>query len=237
MVEMHTPSRRARLRAQTLGEIKQQALEQLALGGPQAVSLNAIARSIGTTGPALYRYFASRDELIADLVADGFNELADALEQAAVGGGDGVGRMRAVAAAYRDWALAHPHRYRLLFASAYGSGRMAPEQTVAPSHRSMSVLLDAIGRINENENGWAPKGEDDAQATALDRQLGDWAQRRREDRGHSAETLQMGVLAWTRLHGIISLEIEGVFAAMGVDAALLYASEVTELTGRPRTPH
>jgi hypothetical protein len=39
-------------------------------------------------------------------------------------------------------------------------------------------------------------------------------------------------VAWTRLHGVVSLEIEGSFAPMGVDPALLYASEVDQLVAQ-----
>ena len=222
MAEPTAPTRRARLREQTLGEIKQRALEQLAEGGPSAVSLSAIARAIGTTGPALYRYFASRDELITTLVGDGFGELADALELVAARSRDrsAAERLRAVAAAYRDWALAHPHRYRLLFGSTYGSGRDAPE-TVPASHRSMAVLLDALAAVRPQ----APVGG------ALEQQLEQWARSREGGLARDTATLYTGVLGWTRLHGLISLEIEGVFASMGLDPELLYAAEVDGLIG------
>src|SRR5918997_7081359 len=78
-----TPDRRARLRAWTREEIKAAALRQLEEHGVEGVSLNAIARELGMTGPALYRYVGSRDELLADLVVDAWEGLADAIEQAA----------------------------------------------------------------------------------------------------------------------------------------------------------
>ncbi|MBV9196372.1 MAG: helix-turn-helix transcriptional regulator, partial [Solirubrobacterales bacterium] len=56
------PSRRERLRAQTLAEIREHAYAQIAQGGPAALSLNGIAKAMGMSGPALYRYFSSRDE-------------------------------------------------------------------------------------------------------------------------------------------------------------------------------
>src|SRR6266545_3121018 len=109
-----TPGRRARLRAWTRGEIKTAALRQLAEHGADGLSLNAIAKELGMTGPALYRYVASRDELLADLVVDAWEELADALERAAEGNADAsaVERVRAIGLAYRAWGTAQPHRYR-----------------------------------------------------------------------------------------------------------------------------
>lgn len=49
-------------------------------GGAETVSLNAIARRMAMSAPALYRYFASRDELLADLAVDNHLALADALD-------------------------------------------------------------------------------------------------------------------------------------------------------------
>jgi AcrR family transcriptional regulator len=51
-------------------EIKQHAWEQIATAGVPALSLNAIDKQVGPSGPALYRYFAGRDELITAELAD-----------------------------------------------------------------------------------------------------------------------------------------------------------------------
>lgn len=218
-------TRRERLRAQTLSELKAHALAQVAEGGPGALSLNAIARSMGMSGPGLYRYFASRDDLLAALVADSYDDLATALEAATVGARRRApaARFRAVVAAYREWALAHPHRYRLLFSSTYGSGQVAPEDTIPAAHRSMLVVLDAVADLGP------PPDASAGRATALHRQLKSWAGNRSGGSELSAPVLQLGVLGWTRLHGVVSLEVEGVFASMDIDAALLYEAEVTHL--------
>ncbi len=99
------------------GEVKQAALRQLAESGPAGLSISAIGKQLGVSGPALYRYFASRDELLAELVIDAYNDLADALSAAAAqqAGRDPRARFEALARGYRSWALAQPHRYRLLF--------------------------------------------------------------------------------------------------------------------------
>ena len=39
--------------------MKKVALRQIADGGPQALSINAIGKELGVSGPALYRYFAT----------------------------------------------------------------------------------------------------------------------------------------------------------------------------------
>src|SRR4051794_20781471 len=109
---------RERFREQVRDDVKVAALVQLAEGGPAAVSVNGIAKGLGVSGPALYRYFAGRDELLAELVADTYRDLASALA-ASVDPALGlapVERTRALCAAWRDFARAEPHRYRLLFA-------------------------------------------------------------------------------------------------------------------------
>lgn len=217
-------TRRERLRAQTLGEIKHHALAQVAEGGPEALSLNAIARSMGMSGPALYRYFASREELLAALVADSYDDLADTLHAAAARARRRApaARLRALATAYRGWALAHPHRYRLVFSSTYGSGHLAPERTVPAAHRSMSLFLDAIAGLGPHDDLRRDRG-------TLDRQLQRWARSRRDGAEVPAAVLHLGVVAWTRLHGVVSLEIEGAFASMELDAERLYEAEVDHL--------
>ena len=66
---------RERLRVLTVGEIKRQGYGQIAEGGPGALSLNRIAKVMGMSGPAMYRYFASREELMATLVIESFEDL------------------------------------------------------------------------------------------------------------------------------------------------------------------
>src|SRR5947209_16615752 len=96
---------RDRFRAQVRDEVKQVALRQLAEGGPQALSVNAIAKDLGVSGPALYRYFANRDELLTELVVDAYHDLTLALATATRRSRRQrpVQRFRAFAAAYRSW--------------------------------------------------------------------------------------------------------------------------------------
>lgn len=205
------PTRRERLRRQTLDEIKAHALEQVAEGGARALSLNAIAKAMGMSGPGIYRYFDSRDALLAALVTDGYRELAAALEAAPP-------RLEEVGRAYRGWALAHPRRYELLF-GVRPEGLADTEEAIATVHGGMLVLLRVLGELV----GTAPSAPDDA----LDKQLVAWSHRR----GGAAPplVLRLGVLTWTRLHGIVSLELAGVFAAMEIDAGLLCEAELRDI--------
>src|ERR1035437_5419203 len=96
------PTMRERYRAQVRGEVKQAALRQLAESGPAGLSVSAIGKQLGVSGPALYRYFASRDELLTELGIDAYDDLADALSVAAAqqAGRDPHARFEALARGY-----------------------------------------------------------------------------------------------------------------------------------------
>jgi AcrR family transcriptional regulator len=110
------PSRRERVRAATIAEIKATALRLLRERGSD-LRFADIAREMGMTAPALYRYFSDRDELLSALMVDGFQEMQDALTAAldATDPADLPARVRAAAIAYRAFAKADPSRFSLLF--------------------------------------------------------------------------------------------------------------------------
>ena len=83
----HPPSRRDRLRAATTEEIIQTARRLLVASGPEAMSLRAIAREMGMTAPGLYRYFDSHEELLRNVCASIFTELAQDIRQAIAAAG------------------------------------------------------------------------------------------------------------------------------------------------------
>ena len=136
--------RRARRRAWTREEIKTAALRQIGERGVEGLSLNAIAKDLGMTGPALYRYVVSRDELLADLVVDAWEDLADALERAASRERLRSRRPGRDRLAYRAWGTAQPHRYRLAIQTRLGSGELAPDRVIPAAQRAMAAILDAI---------------------------------------------------------------------------------------------
>ena len=170
MLETLTSQRADTVRA----AVKRVALAQLEAGGPSAVALNAIARELGVSGPALYRYFKNRDALMTGLVKDAYDDLAEALSQAG-----------SLAHAYRAWALAQPHRYRLLFAAPFPGYDAHQPALVAAAQRSMDLLL----KVEPDE--------------------------------------QRAVTMWSRMHGHVSLEIEGNFASMGLDPEALYTATLS----------
>ncbi|MEU3661364.1 TetR/AcrR family transcriptional regulator [Streptomyces sp. NPDC032940] len=206
---------RERYRAEVRAEIKERAWEQIATAGASALSLNAIAKQIGMSGPALYRYYAGRDDLITELVTDAYRGLAEAWGEARRAGAGPAG----LAHALRGWALQHPQRYFLIYGTPV-PGYHAPEETVTITSEMMSILLDAFMALPGN----SPQGPFD---THLETHR-DWV------RGHPAgpPVLHEALAFWTRLHGVLSLELAGHFAAMGFDPALLFEAELDDLLAR-----
>ncbi|MGC7095000.1 TetR/AcrR family transcriptional regulator [Amycolatopsis lurida] len=203
---------RERYRAQVRAEVKEQAWEQIATAGVTALSLNAIAKKLGMSGPALYRYFASRDELITELIRDAYRSLADKLRAALDAGAD----VRGLAYQVREWALSDPHRYFLIYGTPV-PGYHAPDDTTAISNEIMTVLLDAHAALPVKRA-----------ATSFEKYLDkhrDWAG------GHPASTpaVRRAMAFWTRVHGVLSLELAGQFAGMGFDPALLFDDELDDL--------
>ncbi len=161
---MSTPSRRERARAATLTEIKQTALDLMREQGTTDVRFTDIARVMGLTPPALYRYYADRDELLTDMITDAYHDLAAALAVAveAQEPTDPQAHLLLVAQAYRRWALEDPQRFALIFGLPV-PGYAAPEDgpTVEAAQRAMANLAAVVHRA-----GWRgpapgyPPGDD-----------------------------------------------------------------------------
>jgi AcrR family transcriptional regulator len=210
---------RERYRTQVRHEVKQAALAQLAQAGPAAVSISAIGKQLGVSGPALYRYFASRDELLTELAIDAYRDLAGALAAAARRAGQGPGpRFATAARAYRSWALEQPHRYRLLFGPPLPGYDAHAQPLIDAAQAAMNVLLDILGEAGEQAA---------APPEPLASQLAAWA--RPYDHPAGPAVALRAILAWSRLHGFVSLEIAGNYTSMGLDPARLFEIELAAL--------
>src|SRR5688572_20036386 len=85
------------------------AREQLAQEGADSLNLRALARKLGITHPAVYRHFADKEALLEAVAEQGFEEFTAALGGALeLGFPDYQSKLRALVAAYIDFAVAHP---------------------------------------------------------------------------------------------------------------------------------
>jgi len=139
---MPAGSIRARVRAEMIAEIKTIARRHLETDGAN-LSLRAVARDMGMVSSALYRYFASRDDLLTALILDAYNALGEAAEAADAAVTDRSqlrARWLATARGIRGWALGTPAEYALLFGTPV-PGYAAPADTIAAAARTPVVLI------------------------------------------------------------------------------------------------
>lgn len=220
--------RRARLRAQTTAEIKAIARKHLAEGGPDALSLRAIAREMGMSGSAIYSYFETRDALITTLINDIYTSLLDQVEAArdAVPPDDIAGRILAWGQALRAWSLANPEGFRLIYGDPV-AGYKAPDNGPAPDAAKRACL----GLTELVATAWprakATQSRTDHQWSDFSPGLVSIAREAFPDLPPAALALALRV--WGRMHGLISLEIYGHLRSQTGDPAKLYHAEMLDL--------
>ncbi len=196
---------RARARIELTDEIKASGRRQLAEVGAADLSLRAVARDLGMVSSAVYRYVASRDDLLTLLLVDAYDALGAATEEAASDRRGGFeARWVRVAASVRRWALEHPHEYAL----AYGSpvpGYQAPPDTVPPAARPAVAALGVVA------DGVADGEVAVGAARPMSRTLHADLARLRDEVALDLpdEVVARALLAWTQLFGGISFELFG----------------------------
>jgi AcrR family transcriptional regulator len=86
---------------------------QLAAGAYESLSLRELARLAGVSPNAPYRHFASKDEILAEIAAQGFNELSARFDAERTSDpGERLARMSDI---YTAFALEHAALYRVMF--------------------------------------------------------------------------------------------------------------------------
>jgi AcrR family transcriptional regulator len=203
---MPAASIRARVRAEMISEIKAVARTHLQTDGAN-LSLRAVARDMGMVSSALYRYFASRDDLLTALIIDAYNALGEAVESADAQVTDRTrlrARWLAITRAVRGWALINPAEYALLFGSPV-PGYVAPADTIAAAARTPVTLLQILA--DGHDRGALLSIPAAGLSAALRHDLavtgGAVAP------GVPEELLLRGMAGWTQLFGAVSLELFG----------------------------
>ena len=203
-------TRRDRARIATVDEIKTTALDLMREQGTTDVRFTDIARVMGMTAPALYRYFDDRDELLTALITDGYRALgariAAALEP--LPEDDIAGRWVAAAGAYRDWARSEPQQFALVLGMPV-AGYVAPDEgpTTEAAHAAMSQLASMFvaaartGRLGPPLITEVSVAVEDCQRVKHDELVG----------VVPPESFQAMMQTWAMLHGFVSLEAYGHF--------------------------
>ncbi len=219
-----TPTARDLARETIRTRILDAARARLTDEGPAQLSLRAVARDVGMVSSATYRYFPSRDDLLTALLVQDYNELGAAVERAdaAHDRADVGGRWVAACRAIREWSVAHPGDFALLYGSPV-PGYAAPQETIEPATRATLVLVrialdGTAGRpVSAPAGASAPgvAGPVVAGAVAYIRALGEVDE-------VDDEVVMRTLMAWTSLFGTVSFELFGHYVGSVSDHAAYF---------------
>ncbi|WP_410873309.1 TetR/AcrR family transcriptional regulator [Nocardia sp. A7] len=199
------PGPRALARARTIADIKRIGREHLATHGAAALSLRAVARDLGMVSSAVYRYVRSRDELLTMLVVDGYNALGDTVDAALLDAPDDPAtRFRVTARTVREWALAEPAWYGLLFGTPVPGYDAPAADTEAPGIRVIAVLLGIVDSAYRQGQLSVPAADPAISA----RTAADFATIR-EQFGLAVpdRVITAALTAWTTLFGAVNFDV------------------------------
>ncbi len=127
------------------GALVQAALREAERGGPEAVSISALARQLGVSQPAPYRHFADRDALLAAITAEAFRQFSGAL-RAAMDGPSQRSKLSRLARAALEFGLRRNGIYRLMFASRTMAAAAEGSELHAAATETFALVLEALGR-------------------------------------------------------------------------------------------
>ena len=212
-----TLTRRERQRASTVEEIKEVARGLMRTHGTTDVRFTDIAKEMGMTPPALYRYFADRDALLTELIAEAYRELgrqvAEAREQCDPD--DIGGRWIAAGTAYRNWARRESEQFALILGMPV-PGYVAPEDgpttdAAKDAMAQLSLLFVRAAELGVLQEPLVRDVSDEMAACAADKhpELGGLV---------PPESFQAMIQAWATLHGITCLDAYGQFDWMSDEA-------------------
>ncbi|GGL35795.1 TetR/AcrR family transcriptional regulator [Nocardia jinanensis] len=232
---MTQPARRGRMPAVSDVDIRRVARELLVDRGTEALTLRAIARDLGVTAPALYRYYSSREDLVAAVRRDICIHLAEDLAvQVAELPDDGVIRLFAICRGFRHWALAHRNEFTLVFASPADGGAGGLRRF---DESFGLVFLEAAGRLLATYDLATPPTDLIPAALRADLivfQEELLAVLARSGQKFPAEKLDLGVAylmmtMWARLYGHVTLEVFGNYPMPVSDPEVLFDAVLTDL--------
>jgi AcrR family transcriptional regulator len=225
-----TPSRRERLRTAAATEIKDAGRRLLVSGGPSAISLRAIARDMGMTAPAIYRYFESLDALVLAIVTDLFGELRRTVEAVAEehAGDDPLTRIAHMAREFRRWSLLHPAEFTLMFGSPVLEVAVLDGPVNDASTRFGETFFTILGDF------YAEHPFDAALPDLPDKNLYEVLQPYRDSFGDRfpLPVVYLFMASWTRLYGVVAMEVFGQLRWAMTDVEPLFELELTQTLAR-----
>jgi AcrR family transcriptional regulator len=210
--------------------IKETAWKQIAESGAAALGLRSIARDLNITAPSIYNYFPRRDDLVTALIVDAYTSLGESQRKSAeaISADHLEARFFALGLDYRAWALAQAQRYQLIFGTPI-PGYHAPEDITMPA-AALALLplienLQALQQARKLRLERLPTG-----SPALDSMLKAWQDfvSQSGSRVHP-EVLYLSYVVWSRVHGLVSLEIGHQTPSFITDPGEIYRREIESM--------
>jgi AcrR family transcriptional regulator len=203
--------------------IRETAWQQIAQYGAPALSLRAIARGLKITAPAIYNYFPDRDALVTALIIDAYTSFGDWQLEArdSVRTQDPRRKLEAIGLAYRNWAHTYPQRYQLIFGTPIPGYEVPVEKVFPSSARSISALFSVVEELRA-----AGKLTTTSIPTVNEKYRAYYEQWRTYSGEIHPVSLFVAMNIWARVHGIVSLEIQGNLPPFGKKGDALYLFEL-----------
>lgn len=175
-------------------------------GGVEAISLRAIARDMGMTAPAIYRYFPSLDALVEAMAGDIFDELREVVVAARTAAGpDRVEQIQAMARAFREWSVAHRPEYTLILGNPLPGLAAFQENCVDESHPGAQFgqpFMEVLAELWKHDHYRTPP------RSVMEERLADTLEPLRISHGDvPLEVAWAFLTGWTRLYGLVSMEV------------------------------
>jgi AcrR family transcriptional regulator len=146
--------RMKRLRPYHHGNLQEVLLEAaislISEAGPAGFTLREVARRAGVSHNAPYRHFRDKDALLAEVAAQGYEELTKAMAQAAARQIDALESLKRAGLAYVSFALRRPEHFTVMFDAPFSKG--SHPVTAEASERAFSTLLRLVKNCQDKDN-------------------------------------------------------------------------------------
>jgi AcrR family transcriptional regulator len=121
----------------------QAALGEVELGGPEAISISALAKKLGVSQPAPYKHFADREALLVAVTAEAFRQFSATLREQ-IRKPSRRSKLSRFAQTTLDFGLRRNGVYRLMFASRIMACAPKGSELHAPAMECFKLLLEAL---------------------------------------------------------------------------------------------
>jgi AcrR family transcriptional regulator len=194
-------------RAYHHGNLKQAlldaSLELIRTSGPGGFTLREVARMAGVSHNAPYRHFHDKEELLAELAAEGFRRLTAAMVTAADSvtvkpddpATSAMNRFRSSGRGYVEFAITHPQHFAVMFEASPKC--LGYPQSHQEGERAFSTLVGYVEACQGH--GALPPGD----------------------------PLPFALLAWSMVHGVAKLAISGRLPLQAPEGVLDFADAAT----------